>query len=126
MKRLMKNGVNRLCSMDTKKRHYMHTKNNRHSVVVELDNNTQADIWIRGGGLGESKFKFAQLHFHWGSTNDQGSEHTIDGVAAPMEMHIVHWNLDVGHDVKEATEKDSYNSLEVLGVMYKVGKWNKN
>jgi carbonic anhydrase len=28
------------------KRHHMHTKNNRHSVVVELDNNTNADIWI--------------------------------------------------------------------------------
>merc|ERR1712223_1456283 len=108
------------------KRIPMHTKNNRHSVLVEMDENSHEDIWIRGGGLGESKFKFAQLHFHWGSTNDQGSEHTIDGVAAPMEMHIVHWNLDVGDNIKEATEKDSYNSFEVLGVLYKIGKENKN
>lgn len=106
------------------KRHAMHSKNNRHSVVVELDNDDEDDIWIRGGGLGESKFKFAQLHFHWGSTNDQGSEHTIDGVAAPMEMHIVHWNLDVGDSVKEATTKEAYNSLEVLGVLFKIGKEN--
>jgi len=108
------------------KRIPMHTKNNRHSVLVEMDENSHEDIWIRGGGLGESKFKFAQLHFHWGSTNDQGSEHTIDGVAAPMEMHIVHWNLDVGENIKEATEKDAYNSFEVLGVLYKIGKENKN
>ena len=104
----------------------MHARNNRHSIVVEFSNDDHEDIWIRGGGLGESKFHFSQFHFHWGSTNDQGSEHTIDGVASPMEMHIVHWNLDVGKDIKEATEKDSYNSLEVLGILYKVGKWNKN
>lgn len=104
----------------------MHTKNNRHSVVVEFDNNDHEDIWIRGGGLGDSKFKFAQLHFHWGSNNSHGSEHTIDGVAAPMEMHIVHWNLDVGEDIKEATEKDEHNSLEVLGVLFKIGKGNTN
>ena len=65
----------------------MNVKNNRHSMVVEFENDKKyEDIWIRGGGLGESKFRFAQLHFHWGSTNDQGSEHTIDGKAAPMEM----------------------------------------
>ena len=108
------------------KRVPMHVRNNRHSLVVEYDDeSSHEDVWIRGGGLGESKFHFAQLHFHWGSTNDQGSEHTIDGVASPMEMHIVHWNLDVGKDVKEATEKDAYNSLEVLGVLFKVGKFNK-
>ena len=108
------------------KRVPMHVRNNRHSLVVEYeDESSHEDIWIRGGGLGESKFHFAQLHFHWGSTNDQGSEHTIDGVASPMEMHIVHWNLDVGKDVKAATEKDAYNSLEVLGVLFKVGKFNK-
>ena len=106
----------------------MHVKNNRHSIVVEYSDHEDhhKDIWIRGGGLGESKFSFAQLHFHWGSTNDQGSEHTIDGKAAPMEMHIVHWNLDVGKDVKEATQKDSYNSFEVLGVLFKIGKKNLN
>ena len=105
----------------------MNVKNNRHSMVAEFENDKKyEDIWIRGGGLGESKFRFAQLHFHWGSTNDQGSEHTIDGKAAPMEMHIVHWNLDVGKDVKEATQKDAYNSLEVLGVLFKLGKFNKD
>ena len=24
-------------------------------------------------------FQFLQLHFHWGSTEDQGSEHTVEG-----------------------------------------------
>ena len=34
---------------------------------------------IRGGPLNDDEYQFAQLHFHWGSNNGQGSEHTIDG-----------------------------------------------
>ena len=45
---------------------------------------------ILGGLLGSNVYKFCQLHFHWGSHSDQGSEHTIDGKEYPMEMHMVH------------------------------------
>ena len=103
----------------------MQVKNNRHTLVVEFSNDDHEDVWINGGGLGESKFQFSQLHFHWGSTNDQGSEHIIDGKSYPMEMHIVHWNLDVGKDPNSATKKDAYNSLEVLSVLFEVGEKNE-
>ena len=42
-----------------------------------------------------------------------------------MEMHIVHWNLDVGETLKEAVDKDTGISLEVLGVHFKIGKTNE-
>ena len=99
-------------------------KNNRHTIVVTPIEMEKQEIAITGGGLGESRFKFAQAHFHWGSTNDQGSEHTINNKSSAMEMHLVHWNHDVGKTVKEATEKDVYNSLEVLGVQFKIGLKN--
>ena len=34
---------------------------------------------MAGGPFEEAKFRFRQLHFHWGSTDEQGSEHQIDG-----------------------------------------------
>ena len=33
----------------------------------------------RDGPLGGDNYELLQFHFHWGSTNDRGSEHTIDG-----------------------------------------------
>ena len=36
-------------------------------------------IMDRDGPLGGDNYELLQFHFHWGSTNDRGSEHTIDG-----------------------------------------------
>lgn len=40
---------------------------------------------LRGGGL-PFDAKPAQLHFHWGTTPERGSEHTIDGRAFSAEV----------------------------------------
>lgn len=42
---------------------------------------------IRGGALPED-YRIVQFHFHWGSTNSQGSEHQIDGKKFPLEVII--------------------------------------
>ena len=39
-----------------------------------------------------SSFAFAQLHFHWGSADGKGSEHTVAERQYPLEMHLVHYN----------------------------------
>ncbi|KAF5285409.1 hypothetical protein FQA39_LY16663 [Lamprigera yunnana] len=41
------------------------------------------------GGPFTDPFKFSQLHFHWGSNDMEGSEHTVDGFRYPLEMHAV-------------------------------------
>lgn len=43
---------------------------------------------LSGGPLNGS-YEFAQLHFHWGSEDDIGSEDEIDGKSYAMEMHFV-------------------------------------
>ena len=50
--------------------------NNGHSMEFIPDDDQI--FTIRGGPLND-EYQFAQLHFHWGSNNEQGSEHTIDG-----------------------------------------------
>ena len=64
-------------------------KNNGHSVKLNPPNNFTAQI--SGGGLGGT-YQFAQMHFHWGDKNQLGSEHTLDGQAFPLEVHLVHFN----------------------------------
>nr|KAG5690146.1 hypothetical protein BaRGS_013603 [Batillaria attramentaria] len=44
-------------------------------------------IGISGGSLPDD-YVLDQFHFHWGSNNDKGSEHTIDFKAAPLELAV--------------------------------------
>lgn len=44
---------------------------------------------LSGGPLHKT-YKFHSINFHWGMNDLKGSEHTIDEMAYPMEMHVVH------------------------------------
>lgn len=33
-------------------------------------------------------YRLKQFHFHWGSSDNQGSEHTVGGVMYPAEVNI--------------------------------------
>ena len=53
--------------------------NDGSSLKFTLDSTRAADLpGIKGGTL-KGNYKLLQFHFHWGSSNDHGSEHTIDG-----------------------------------------------
>uniref|UniRef100_A0A0P4WBY1 Carbonic anhydrase n=1 Tax=Scylla olivacea TaxID=85551 RepID=A0A0P4WBY1_SCYOL len=60
--------------------------NTGHSVKVT----PISDASLTGGNLTD-RYIFTQFHFHWGSTNNRGSEHTVDGVTFPGELHLVHY-----------------------------------
>ncbi|KAK6166210.1 hypothetical protein SNE40_022962 [Patella caerulea] len=60
-------------------------KNNGHSVYVNIRHDTMT---IQNGGL-DAPYQVVQFHFHWGSNDTRGSEHTLNGRAFPMEMHVV-------------------------------------
>ena len=51
--------------------------NNGHSCVVTTSV-AQASIT-----LSEVVFNLAQFHFHWGSANNKGSEHQVNGASYP-------------------------------------------
>lgn len=35
-------------------------------------------------------YDFQQVHMHWGGSDGQGSEHTVDGLPYSLEIHFVH------------------------------------
>ena len=45
------------------------------------------------------RYQFAGLHFHWGSESNEGSEHTVEGKAYPLELHLVHFNSEYGSSI---------------------------
>ncbi|KAK2820315.1 hypothetical protein Q5P01_023274 [Channa striata] len=81
--------------------------NTGHTVECVLKENV---VEVSGGGLGYN-YSTLQLHFHWGTPHDPGSEHTVDSNRFPMEMHIVSKRKDLTLDAAVQTP----NGLAVLG-----------
>lgn len=93
--------------------------NNGHTVQVTLNEKKSE---ISGGGL-PGTYVAEQFHFHWGATDDRGSEHDVNGKHFPMEMHIVHHNK-LYANVSEAMDKKE--GLAVLGFFFEVGRFNQH
>lgn len=62
-------------------------------------------------------YVFDNGHFHWGSSDNVGSEHHINGRAFPMEAHLVHRNSIYG-SVDEAAGQP--HGLVVLSTFYDI------
>nr|XP_004656973.1 carbonic anhydrase 2 [Jaculus jaculus] len=91
--------------------------NNGHSFNVEFDDSEDKAV-LKDGPLKET-YRLIQFHFHWGSSDDQGSEHTVDKVKYPAELHLVHWNTKYGDFGKAVQQPDG---LAVLGIFLKIGR----
>ncbi|XP_058127628.1 carbonic anhydrase 7-like [Anopheles ziemanni] len=52
--------------------------------------------FMLGGPLADRRYVFSQLHFHWGLSALDGSEHTIDGYPMPLELHVIHFDERLG------------------------------
>ncbi|XP_056089216.1 carbonic anhydrase 9 [Rhinichthys klamathensis goyatoka] len=66
----------------------------------------------------EHVYVAAQLHFHWGTTAVPGSEHTVDNIHFPAEIHVVHYNSKYANLIEAASKADG---LAVLGGFIGIG-----
>ncbi|XP_072807837.1 carbonic anhydrase 2-like [Vicugna pacos] len=90
--------------------------NNGHSFNVEFDDSQDKAV-LEGGPL-TGTYRLAQFHFHWGSSDGQGSEHSVDKKKYTAELHFVHWNTKYGDFGKAVQQPDG---LAVLGIFLKIG-----
>merc|ERR1711974_228809 len=86
--------------------------NNGHSMQF---NPTDSPAQVFRGGPLNGKYHFTQLHFHWGSDDTVGSEHTVDGFRFPLEMHLVHTNTKYAANATEALYNDDGLALSEEG-----------
>ncbi|XP_006773188.1 PREDICTED: carbonic anhydrase 13 [Myotis davidii] len=94
--------------------------NSGHSFNVDFDDSEDKSV-LRGGPL-TGRYRLRQFHLHWGSTDDHGSEHVVDGVRYAAELHVVHWNSDKYPSFVEAAHEP--DGLAVLGVFLQIGECN--
>ncbi|XP_022410742.1 carbonic anhydrase 13 [Delphinapterus leucas] len=94
--------------------------NSGHSFNVDFDDTEDKSV-LRGGPLTGS-YRLRQFHLHWGSTDDHGSEHVVDGMRYAAELHVVHWNSDKYPSFVEAAHEP--DGLAVLGVFLQIGEHN--
>ncbi|RXN24696.1 carbonic anhydrase 1 [Labeo rohita] len=85
--------------------------NNGHSFQVTFADNDDSSTLTEGPISG--KYRLKQFHFHWGASDDKGSEHTVDGKCYPAELHLVHWNTEYPSFGEAASKPDG---LAVVGV----------
>ncbi len=73
---------------------------------------------------------------HWGSHDNEGSEHVIDGIRLPAEvrqksicflsnilclqLHIVTWNISQYKTPQEAVMSERFGGLMVFAILIKV------
>lgn len=72
--------------------------------------------YIFGARL-QNEYEIEGLHFHWGDTNNYGSEHIFNDIRFPTEMHIIFRNR------KYEAVADALNyvdGLTVLGFFFQV------
>ncbi|KAL2085669.1 hypothetical protein ACEWY4_018989 [Coilia grayii] len=93
--------------------------NNGHSVQVTFADDTDSST-LTGGPI-SGTYRLKQFHFHWGASDDKGSEHTVEGTKYPAELHLVHWNTKYPSFAEAASQGDG---LAVVGVFLKIGDEN--
>lgn len=73
------------------------------------------------GGLLRDEYELVGLHFHWGDKNNRGSEHVVNDMRYPMEMHIIHRNRRYATMAEALQHGDG---LCVLGFMFQISEHN--
>ncbi|CAL8069251.1 unnamed protein product [Orchesella dallaii] len=97
--------------------HFM-IKNNGHTIQVQLEDDITSDL-VMDGDYFKGSYRFSQLHFHWGSHPDKGSEHVVDGNGYVAELHLVHYSNDY-KSLKEAVGTKNRRGLAVLGIFFQL------
>lgn len=90
--------------------------NNGHTAQVDFPNARRLPT-ISGSAFKGEKYRFEQLHFHWGSKDSRGSEHLINDKSFGAELHLVHWNVKYGNFSTASRRADG---LAVIGVLIEV------
>lgn len=72
---------------------------------------------ICGGPL-KGTYCFHSLKFHWGITDDNGSEHTIDLVRYALEVQAMH--VRTGYQFKDLNKAVQDNAVIIISHFYQV------
>lgn len=93
----------------------MRISNTGHTIEIHPTWRNNAYRPFLSGGPLRGQYVVEQFHFHWGQSNNVGSEHTFRGGRAAMELHIVHWKREYGSFAAASRRADG---LAVVAALY--------
>ncbi|KAK6745048.1 hypothetical protein RB195_011637 [Necator americanus] len=90
-------------------------ENNGHTELVQGFQSWTKRPYITGGNL-KGKYYLQQFHFHWDGNDRFGSEHTLNGLHYPMEVHFVH----IREGLNETNAHHVVGGVAVIGVQFQL------
>uniref|UniRef100_T1JF35 Alpha-carbonic anhydrase domain-containing protein n=1 Tax=Strigamia maritima TaxID=126957 RepID=T1JF35_STRMM len=93
--------------------------NTGHSVVFRTDSNSRHRVNVTSGPL-SYRYQFEELHIHYGTRDDHGSEHTLNGYSFPAEVQLFGFNSDLYRNISEAKYK--VQGLVGIALLIQVGE----
>uniref|UniRef100_A0A7I4XTK6 Carbonic anhydrase n=1 Tax=Haemonchus contortus TaxID=6289 RepID=A0A7I4XTK6_HAECO len=90
-------------------------ENNGHTELIQGFQTWSKRPYITGGNL-VGRYYLQQFHFHWDGNDRFGSEHTLDGLHYPLEVHFVH----IRQDLNESTAQGIADGIAVVAVQFQL------
>lgn len=85
------------------------------SWEVKLPYQISMTTALYGAHLNQAhRYRLDQFHCHWGASDKQGSEHTVDNRSYSAELHFVHYNMEKYRNLSKAARNP--DGLVVLSV----------
>ncbi|XP_055710078.1 carbonic anhydrase 1-like [Phlebotomus papatasi] len=72
-----------------------YVENLGHTIQISFRFNKHSP-YITRGKFNSERYDFAQLHFHFGETDEVGSEHTLNSQSSSLELHLVFYKSTYG------------------------------
>lgn len=93
--------------------------NTGQSLVFRVDKDAKnSPINITGGPLAY-RYQFEEFYIHYGTVNQQGSEHKIHGYTFPGEIQLYGFNAELYHNMTEAQHKSQ--GIVGISLMVQIG-----
>ncbi|NXW64968.1 CAH1 anhydrase, partial [Eurystomus gularis] len=96
-----------------------------HSFHVNFEDKDNQSV-LTGGPL-TGTYRLRQFHFHWGQSDEQGSEHTVDGRKYASEVESMKKKSSFQNKYSNVAEAfDKPDGLAIVTVFLKLGLCNEN
>lgn len=80
---------------------------------------------ITGESLDNVKYRFDRIYFHWGPTDTEGSEHTLDYERFALELHVIY--LKEGYNTPMEVHYDQCpKGILIIAYLFEVGYHDSN
>ncbi|XP_044735787.1 carbonic anhydrase-related protein 10 [Chrysoperla carnea] len=93
--------------------------NTGQSLVFRVDQSSKQHVNISGGPLAY-RYQFEEIYIHYGTENNHGSEHQIQGYRFPGEIQIYGFNKELYHNMSEAQHKSQ--GIVGIALMVQIGE----